>query len=79
MIVDNPNFYQKIWGRNTKDIFLMMVDGLAHCDGTDIQYVFRYGLGTQVFGAALFDQDVFFLIYESQTGLSLVYHGTLKK
>src|SRR5690606_15325101 len=25
--INNPNFYQRIWGRNGKDIFLMMVDG----------------------------------------------------
>lgn len=76
--VDNPNFYQRIWGRDSKDIFLMMTDGLAHYNGTDIQYLFHYPFHTQIFGAALFKNDVFFLIYESQTGLSLVYHGKLK-
>ena len=40
LTVDNPNFYQRIWGRNEKDIFLMMGDGLAHYNGTDIQYLF---------------------------------------
>ena len=76
--VNNTNFYQRIWGRNNEDIFLMMTDGLAHYNGTDIQYLFHYPFHTQVFGAALFKNDVFFLIYESQTGLSLVYHGKLK-
>jgi hypothetical protein len=77
--VDNPNFYQRIWGRNSKDIFLMMTDGLAHYDGADIQYLIQYGAPSQIFGAALFDNDVFFLVYKPQGGLSLVYHGTLKK
>ena len=76
--VDNPNFYQRIWGRNSKDIFLMMVDGLAHYNGTDIQYLFHYPFHTQVFGAALFDNDVFFLVYKSQGNLNLIYHGKLK-
>ncbi|HQI42270.1 MAG TPA: hypothetical protein PK665_14335, partial [Ignavibacteriaceae bacterium] len=40
--VDNPNFYQRIWGRNSKDIFLLMRDGLAHYNGTDIQYLFYF-------------------------------------
>ena len=76
-IVNNPNFYQRVWGRTSKDIFLMMVDGLAHYDGTDVQYLFHYGLHTQVAGAALFDKDVVFLIVD-QTGLNLIYHGHLK-
>ncbi len=79
LAVDNSNFYQRIWGRSSKDIFLMMTDGLAHYNGTDIQYLLQYGAPSQIFGAALFDNDVFFLIYEPQGGLSLVYHGTLKK
>jgi hypothetical protein len=81
--VDNPNFYQRIWGRNSKDIFLLMTDGLAHYNGSDIQYLFHFNYAnvtpwTQIYGAALFDKDVFFLTYEPPTGLSFVYHGTLK-
>lgn len=81
--VDNPDFYQRIWGRNSKDIFLLMTDGLAHYNGSDIQYLFNFSLGkvtpwTQIYGAALFENDVFFLVDEPPTGLSLVYHGKLK-
>jgi hypothetical protein len=32
---------------------------------------------TQIYGAALFDKEAFFLVDEAQTGLSLVYHGIL--
>jgi hypothetical protein len=38
--VNTPNFYQRIWGRNSKDIFLLMTDGLAHYNGSDIEYLF---------------------------------------
>ena len=81
--VDNLNFYQRIWGRNSKDIFLLMTDGLAHYNGNDVKYLFHFTLGevkpwTQIFGAALFDNDVFFLIYEPTTHLNLIYHGILK-
>uniref|UniRef100_A0A7V3E8H7 Uncharacterized protein n=1 Tax=Ignavibacterium album TaxID=591197 RepID=A0A7V3E8H7_9BACT len=78
--VNNLNFYQRIWGRNSKDIFLLMIDGLAHYNGSDIQYLFHFNKvpRTQIYGAALFDKDAFFLVYESQTGLSLIYHGKLK-
>ena len=75
--VDNPNFYQRIWGRNGNDIFLMMVDGLAHYNGTNIEYLFDYNFHTQIFGAALFEDDVFFLINNTQ-GKNLIYHGKLK-
>ncbi|MDT3695538.1 MAG: hypothetical protein ROY99_04035 [Ignavibacterium sp.] len=79
MQVSNSNFYQRIWGRNSKDIFLLMTDGLAHYNGTDIQYLFYFNKvpRTQIYGVALFDKDAFFLVYESQTGLSFVYHGKL--
>lgn len=75
--INNPNFYQRIWGRNGKDIFLMMVDGLAHYNGIDIEYLFHYSFHTQIFGAALFDNEVIFLVYESSTHLNLIYHGKL--
>ncbi|MFZ2325025.1 MAG: hypothetical protein WAV89_15190 [Ignavibacteriaceae bacterium] len=81
--VDNSNFYQRIWGRNSKDIFLLMTDGLAHYNGTDVEYLFYFTLAnekpwTQIYGAAIFEKELFFLIYEPPTGLSLVYHGILK-
>jgi hypothetical protein len=78
--VDNPNFYQRIWGRNSKDIFLLMTDGLAHYDGTDIEYLFHFNKPrTQIYigGAALFENEVFFLADEFSTGLYLIYHGKL--
>ena len=81
--VDNYNFYQRIWGRNSKDIFLLMTDGLAHFNGSDIQYLFHFNYAnvtpwTQIYGAALFDKDVFFLTYEPPTHLKYIFHGTLK-
>lgn len=78
--VGNPNFYQRIWGRNSKDIFLLMTDGLAHYNGSDVEYLFYFNITprTQIYSAALFDDEAFFLVYEAQSGLSLVYHGLLK-
>ena len=80
--VTNSNFYQRIWGRNTKDIFLLMTDGLAHYNGTDVEYLFYFTLAnekpwTQIYGAAIFKDEVFFLAYEPITGLALVYRGNL--
>ncbi len=81
--VDNPNFYQRIWGRNSKDIFLLMTDGLAHYNGTGIEYLFYFSKPTtkpwtQVYDAALFEKEVFFTVYEPPTDLKLIYHGKLK-
>lgn len=76
--INNSNFYQRIWGRNSKDIFLFMTDGLAHYNGTDIEYLFPITKSpTQIFGAAIFEKEVFFLVYESPTHLNLIYHGQL--
>ena len=77
--VNNPNFYQRIWGRNSKDIFLLMTDGLVHYNGTDLEYLFYFNVTpqTQIFGAALFPKEAFFLVYEAQTRQKLIYHGKL--
>lgn len=77
--IENPNFYQSIWGRNSKDIFLLMTDGLTHYNGIDMEYLFHFNkTRTQIYGAALFDKEVFFIVYEAQTNLNLIYHGVLK-
>ena len=55
-----------------------MNDGLAHYNGTDIEYLFQFDKPyTAIFRAQLFENDVFFLIYESQTNLSIISHGML--
>ena len=60
------------------DIFIEMNDGLAHYNGTDIEYLFQFDKPyTAIFRAQLFENDVFFLIYESQTNLSIISHGIL--
>ncbi len=75
----STNFYENIWGRNLKDLFLEMENGLAHYNGSDIQYLFHYiQPNVSIFGAVLFENDVFFLVYEYTTRLSLIYHGKLK-
>ena len=77
--VENPNFYQRIWGRNSKDIFLFMTDGLVHYNGSDMEYLKYFDKSrTQIFGATLFEKEVFFLVSEAQTNLNLIYHGVLK-
>jgi hypothetical protein len=78
--LESTKFYEHIWGRNSKDIFLEMMDGLAHYNGTDIEYLFYFNKQprTQIWDAVIFDKEVFFLVYEDITKLSLIYHGKLK-
>ncbi len=78
--VDNSHFYQRIWGRTSKDIFLLMLNGLVHYNGNDMEYLFYFNTTprTQIYGACLFEKDVFFLVYEANTNLNLIYHGILK-
>ncbi len=79
LTLSGTNFYHHIWGRNSKDIFLEMTDGLAHYNGNDVKYLFQFNrLKGQIWGAALFEKEVFFLANEPQTSLSLIYHGKLK-
>ena len=77
--INDPDFYQQIWGRNSKDIFLFMTNGIAHYNGNDIIYLFYFNHPrTYITGVSFFDNEVFFIIGESQTNLSLCYHGILK-
>ena len=60
-----------------------MTDGLAHYNGSDIKYLFYFNHPdakpwTQIYGAALFEKDVFFLVDEPPTNLTLIYHVILK-
>ena len=83
LLIDDKNFYQRIWGRTSKDIFLLMTDGLAHYNGENVEYLFYFTYAedkpwTQIYGAALFENEVFFIVYEPTTHLNLIYHGTLE-
>ena len=78
--LNNTNFYERVWGRNSKDIFLEMTDGLAHYNGSNIEYLFHYNQSNvSIFGAALFESEVFFLVNEFETGISLIYHGRINE
>ncbi|PIP76829.1 MAG: hypothetical protein COW85_12150 [Ignavibacteria bacterium CG22_combo_CG10-13_8_21_14_all_37_15] len=77
--LENTNYDNDIWGRNSKDIFLRMTDGLTHYNGSDIEYLLHFDKPrTSIFSAALFEKEVFFIVYEAQTNLNLIYHGVLK-
>ncbi len=61
--IDDSKFYHRIWGRKPDDIFLLKTDGLAHYNGSNIEYLFHFNHmndlpWTQIYGAALFEKDI---------------------
>ena len=75
--VDLPNFEQGFTGRNDKDIFLIMNDGIAHYNGSNIEYIYRYN-NIMIVGSIVFDKQVFFIGSDrTQGGRNLIITGKL--
>jgi hypothetical protein len=48
-----------------------MTDRLVHYNGNDMEYLFNFDKpSTQIFGAALFEKEVLFTVYEQPTDLN---------
>lgn len=77
--VKEPDFGGVVWGRSRKDIFLRMQDGLAHYNGTDIKYMFRYDERTMMApNMAIIGNEIFIAGYVYSTGYTVIQHGKLK-
>lgn len=79
--VDEPAFQNDIFGRNPKDIFIPMRDGLAHYNGEDIKYLFRHSTDFTIwaYGELVFDKEIFCAVYDFSSRNNLVLHGKLKE
>jgi hypothetical protein len=78
--VNDSNFGGVVWGRNRKDIFIRMQDGLAHYNGTDWQYLFKFSEPMSFSpNSAVFGKDFFIPARIRATGYNIIYHGTLKE
>lgn len=77
----HPNFGYQFYGRNTKDIFVRMKDGLAHYNGTDIKYLFIFPIySISIMNEPiLFEDEVFFIMWEPANARNMVLHGILKQ
>ena len=71
------NFGTQIFGRSKNDIFLRMLDGIAHYNGSNIEYLYRFNGNISITDAFLFDKEVFFLALDLTNGNDLIYHGKL--
>lgn len=76
--VNDPNFGGVIWGRNRKDIFIRMQDGLAHYNGTDWRYLFQSESVILSPNSVMFDNDFFVPARIKNTGYPIIYHGILQ-
>ncbi len=75
--VDLQNFGQGFSGRNEKDIFLIMKDGIAHYNGVNIEYIFIKG-NIQVVGSMILEKQIFFIAFDRiQEGRNFVIRGKL--
>ncbi|MFA3784242.1 hypothetical protein ABRY23_14375, partial [Melioribacteraceae bacterium 4301-Me] len=76
-----PNFGYQFYGRNEKDIFVRMKDGLAHFNGDNLQYLYTFPLYTISImnEPILFDKEAFFIMWQPAYARNMVLHGKLKK
>ena len=75
--VNNSNFIQGLNGRNEKDIFLAMWDGVAHYNGENIEYIFREN-NLVLRDIEVLEKEVILLYNDFSKDLSLIFHGILK-
>ncbi len=79
----HANFGYQFYGRNEKDLFLSMKDGVAHYNGTDIEYLYYFPLNrVSIIGEPMiFEKEVFFCLWDYTGGNfnNEILHGKLKE
>lgn len=73
---DDPKFLNVGWGRNVKDIFLGMRDGIAHYNGENTTYIYQASDKIYVRNGIVFESEIFF-IGRNSSGNNLMIHGKL--
>jgi hypothetical protein len=78
--VENKNFDYYLFGRNAKDIFINMKDGIAHYNGNNIKYIKKYNnplLSTT--GGLLFKNEYFGGFLSRTNRSNIILHGKINK
>ena len=77
----DPNFGYQIYGRSEKDLFVRMINGLAHYNGTDLVYMktFDNNFASVVNSPVIFRNEVFFAVPDYINKANLVLRGKLKE
>ncbi|BFN38195.1 hypothetical protein FMIA91_20740 [Fidelibacter multiformis] len=76
--INMNNFYRPIFGRNEKDIFICMKDGIVHYNGTDMEYLYKLPTENISFvgDPLILEKDIIFSIL-CPGPYDLVLHGKL--
>jgi hypothetical protein len=81
--IQHPEYGYQIFGRHAQDIFVRMQDGLAHYNGTDLQYLYTFPPESRASispSPVLFRNEVFFPVWAPGLHRSnMILHGTLTK
>jgi hypothetical protein len=77
---NNPNFGYQVYGRNEKDVFVRMFNGIAHFDGTDLVYMHTFDNNFTSINniPAIFENEVFFCVADYVNKVNFVLSGKLK-
>jgi hypothetical protein len=73
--VDVGKFNQGVWGKNEKDVFISMKDGIAHYNGADVQYLYSYKGNEHALGATILNNEVFILTNDFKNGYTIMLRG----
>ncbi len=82
--VPNSEFNCQIYGRNNLDLFLSMKDGIAHYNGTDVEYIYTYpneSMGN-INDPIIFKNEIFFCVLNLNStpeNSNLILHGKILK
>ncbi|MDP4197897.1 MAG: hypothetical protein Q8940_22845 [Bacteroidota bacterium] len=69
----------EIWGRNENDMFLAMIDGIAHYNGKNIEYIYKFSSSyIELYGLICFQNSVFILAFDSSIQSNIIIRGTAK-
>jgi hypothetical protein len=74
------NFGYGIFGRSKKDMFLYLYDGLAHYNGSNLEYIYKFDYKFTYLSRDTFitENECFFLITQDSRSLFMIFHGKLK-
>ena len=75
----NENFLNGIWGRNKKDIFWPLRNGISHFNGSDIQVLYNFSEDISIRDGFVIENEVFFLANDFNNSLNIIFRGKLNK
>lgn len=71
-----PQFINAGIGRSAKDIFVGLLDGIAHYNGENTEYLVHFHERVTITGFKIFEKDIFVIGWDLR-GNNLIYHGKL--